>query len=333
MHKEKIYYDDDAKLENLNNLKVGIIGYGVQGRAQALNLRDSNINLAISNRTDRYLDLIQEDGFINQPIEELVSNTDIIMLLIPDQAHKNIFNNYILPNIKEGSMLVVAHGYSLYYKTIAPPETIDVTLLAPRMPGYPIRESYLKDGGIPAFMDIVQDFSKYAEEKVLGLAKALGFTRAGVLRVDYKIETELDLYIEQILSVSFLKAITESFHVLTRDYNYPPVATLLELYASGEMGQVLLKAAKDGITGTFKNNASPTCQYGMAINYKTSMETNLRERIDSVLNSIKSGLFATQLNEEGDNNYPQVNQLWKRIESDLLLDTQKFINENFKDYK
>ena len=255
------------------------------------------------------------------------------MLLIPDQAHKDIFNNYILPNIKDGSMLVVAHGYSLYYKTIVPTEKMDVALLAPRMPGYPVRESYLNAGGVPAFMDIVQDFSNDAEMKVLGLAKALGFTRAGVLKVNYKVETELDLFIEQIISVSFLKAITESFHVLTKDYNYPPVATLLELYASGEMGEVLLKAAKDGITGTFKNNASPTCQFGMAINYETSMETNLRNKIDSVLDSIRSGSFAAKLDEEGDNDYPLVNKLWETIESDLLLKTQKFVNDNFKDYK
>ena len=333
MQKEKVYYDKDASLNKIIDLKVGIIGYGIQGRAQALNLKDSEINVSIANRSDKYIEFLKEDGFINNTIEQLVSNSDIIMLLIPDQAHKNIFNNYIKPNIKDGSMLVVAHGYSLYYNTIVPTEKIDVALLAPRMPGYPIRESYLNKGGIPAFMDIVQDYSKDAEMKVLGLAKALGFTRAGVLKVNYKVETELDLFIEQIISVSFLKAITESFHVLTKDYNYPPVATLLELYASGEMGQVLLKAAKDGITGTFKNNASPTCQFGMSINYKTSMETNLKNKIATVLESIRSGSFAAKLDAEGYNDYPLVNKLWETIESDLLLKTQKFVNDNFKDYK
>ena len=154
----KVFYDKDASLKNIIDKKISIIGYGIQGRAQALNLRDSGCELTIGNRQDSYNQQAYDDGFDVSNIKDVVSHADIIMLLIPDQAQEEIFNLYIKDKLKN-QMLVFAHGYSINYKSIIPAENIDVGLLAPRMPGDPIRDYFLDGGGVPAFVDIYQNAS------------------------------------------------------------------------------------------------------------------------------------------------------------------------------
>src|SRR3989338_5511065 len=132
---EHIYYDKDANLGCLKNKTVGVIGYGIQGRSQALNLRDSGINVIIANRNDRYARQVARDGFRLYKFKDLVKKSDIILFLIPDQAQEGVFKRYIQPYLKSGSMLVFAHGYALRFKTIKLPKDIDVAMLAPRMPG------------------------------------------------------------------------------------------------------------------------------------------------------------------------------------------------------
>ena len=132
-------------------------------------------------------------------------------------------------------------------------------------------------------MDVIQDSSSHALKNVLALAKAIGFTRSGVLQVDYRVETELDLFIEQYVVASFVKIIIESFDVLVNKLDFPAVPTLMELYASEEMGTVLLKAAREGITNVFQNNASPTCQYGISSNYNDSLSGDSKENITRII--------------------------------------------------
>jgi len=251
---------------------------------------------------------------------------DIVMLLIPDQAHKEVYESHVRPNLHQGGALVVAHGYSLHYKEIVPRADMDVMLLAPRMPGSPIRDYYLRGSGIPAFVDVVQDASGKAWEMNLALAKGLGFTRVGVLQVALAHETELDLFIEQFLVPMIMKSIQVGFDELV-NAGYPALPALMEMYASGELGEVLIAAAQAGLYRGWQQNASPTCQFGIASGYDKALETDPRTFIHKVIQQIRSGDFVNALREEGNAGYPATNGLWGRMSDTLLSQTHEEMNE------
>ena len=154
------FKDKDCDINLLKNETVAIFGYGIQGRAQALNLRDSGVNVLVYNRGDKYLNAASEDGFDILPPKEVVRKSSIILMLIPDQAQKDVFDQHIAPNIQSGTMLVVAHGYSIRFGGLQFPDHVDVILLAPRFPGDVLRDNYLKDKGTLAFFDVHQHAKK-----------------------------------------------------------------------------------------------------------------------------------------------------------------------------
>ncbi len=314
----RVFYDDDADLAHLREREVGIIGYGVQGRAQALNLRDSGVSVRIGNRSDDYVATIVADGFEARSIEAVAQSSDILLLLIPDQAHMTVYKGQIEPCLRQGGVLVVAHGYSVRFGLIKARNDMDVVLLAPRMPGRQIREYYLRGSGVPAFVDVVQDATGDAWQAVLALAKGMGFTHPGVLHVPFQDEAELDLFVEQFLIPTILKAIQVSFDELVAA-GYPAIPALMELYASGELGEVLWMAARSGLYGTFQRNASPTCQFGIALSYPEVPEADFRRRSAEVIRRIRSGEFAVSLEQEGKAGYPRTRALWDQAEQSALV--------------
>lgn len=326
----KIYYDKDADLKHLKYLTVGIIGYGIQGRAQALNIRDSGVRVIVANRRDAYAGQAKRDGFKIYKFDELAKKADVILFLIPDQAQRRVYEKYIKRFIRRGAILVFAHGYALRFKTISLRSDIDVGLLAPRMPGCHIREYFLKGGGVPAFIDVAQDCSGEALKKLLAVAKAAGFTRAGVLEVDYRVETDLDLFTEQFLVAGIVKLIHTGFGMLTEDLGYPPVPALMELYASGELAEVLKLASKMGIGKVFKRNASPTCQYGIAESFDNVLGPGLRRAAKKIIKEIRDGSFSRRLDKEGDSGYRTTAALWKTVNSPRLVKSHEWINRYIK---
>ncbi len=325
----KVYYDEDADIKYLEKDNVLVIGYGSQGRAQALNLRDSNLGVVVANKKDSYHDLATKDGFDVKPIAEAVKDASIIFVLIPDQAHKDIFNEFIKPNIKEGAMLVFAHGYSLRFKQIEVSDKNDIILLAPRMPGFPIRNYYLDGGGAPAFFSVYQDATGMAEKKGLALCKALGFTKSGVMHISMDQEAELDLFIEQFLLPVFFKTIQTSFDVLV-ERGFDPIPVLMELYASGEIGELFLKATEQGIYQTFQKNASPTCQFGISESFGRLLPENIPQIANEVLDNIQNGDFAERLEKEAGAGYPKLNAFNDKNNSSLLTETQEKITKFLK---
>ncbi|MDD4910379.1 MAG: ketol-acid reductoisomerase [Candidatus Omnitrophica bacterium] len=326
----KIYYDKDADLKWLKNKTVGIIGYGIQGRAQALNIRDSGIKVLVANRKDRYAKQAIQDGFKIHKFNELVSRSDVILFLIPDQAQAHVFNRHIKDYLKPKSMIVFAHGYALRFKTIKLPSGIDVAMLAPRMPGRQIRDYFLRGRGVPAFVDVARNETGSAWQILLALSRAAGFTRAGVMKVDYKTEAELDLFIEQFLVSAIVKAIHTGFKVLVDEMHYQPAAALMELYASGELAEVIRMASEAGIGKVFQENASPTCQYGIAAYFDTAIGKEAEKKARKIISRIKSGKFAKDLDKEGSSGYPAVSKLWKEVNSGSLIDAHNWINRSFK---
>ena len=319
---QHVFYDQDADLKSIQGVKVGIVGYGIQGRAQALNLRDSGVDVLIANRDDSYRSTAAQDGFSVQSIEQVAKLADVLLLLIPDQAHQQVYKSQIEPHLRPGRALVVAHGYSLHYKEIKPRSDMDVMLLAPRMPGRPIRDYYLRGSGVPAFVDVVQDATGNAWKTVLALAKGMGFTRPGALQVAIAHETELDLFVEQFLVPTVVKSIQISFEELV-SAGYPPLPALMELYASGELGEVLLLAAQVGIFQAFQQNASPTCQFGIATSYPQVLGSDPRSLIHDVIDRVQSGGFVKSLQREGDADYPLTKKLWAQLNSTVLSQTQE----------
>jgi ketol-acid reductoisomerase len=325
----RIYYDKDAEVGVLSKKVVGIIGYGIQGRAQALNLRDSGIEVQVGNRNDEYVSTILADGFNAKSIEEVCKSSDIIILLIPDQAHREVYADHVGPYLRQGGSLVVAHGYSIHFDLIKPRNDIDVMLLAPRMPGKQIRDYYIKGSGVPVFVDVVQDITGSAWPKVLSLAKGMGFTRAGALHVSIQEETEIDLFVEQFLVPTIIKAIHVSFDELVAA-GYAPLPTAMELHASGELGEVLLMAARSGLYGTFQKNSSPTCQFGITLGLPQVSEGDLRQRIAKVIQRIRSGEFAEALEKEGQTGYAGTQALWDQVEQSLLVQTERTLRQKFR---
>jgi ketol-acid reductoisomerase len=299
----KVYYDSDGNVAVLEGKCIAIIGYGIQGRAQALNLKDSGCDVIIGNIKDSCYQTAVDDGMVVSDIATASKKGDIIMVLIPDQAQKKVYEQSILPFLTDGNMLIFAHGYSIQFKEIVPPKHVDICLLAPRMPGRPIRDYYLDGGGVPAFVHVQQDYSGTAQSILLGLAKALGFTKSGAMEVTFRQETELDLFIEQFFLPLIIRGIRLSFDVLEQE-GYPAEAALMELYASGELGELLMMSAKDGIYRVWKNNASPTCQYGIFRNSeKVLPEEKTKTIIKEVLEEIRNNQFVDDLNQEAATKY------------------------------
>lgn len=318
----KIYYDHDADLKVLENETVGIIGYGIQGRAQALNLRDSKINVMVSNVKDKYYEQAIKDGFEVHLLDDLVKKSSIIMMLIPDQAHKEVFDNYIKPNLRNGSMLVVAHGYSVRFNQFICPENIDLILLAPRFPGGILRRNYLDNKGTLAFFDVYKNPTHKAKQRGLALAKAIGFTKAGLMHVTLEEETEIDLFIEQFLIPSFLNIIQTGFDVLVKK-GYTPEIALMELFESGEIIGLLSEGTKVGMYKSFQKNTSPTCQFGVKESFDRIITEKSKEIAEKILNEIKNGDFSKRLENEAKAGYPSLKAFNKNNVENNLSKTQE----------
>lgn len=304
----KIYYEKDADIKDLANETVGIIGYGIQGRNQAFNLRDNKINVIVSNRKDSYYDQAIKDGFEVYEPEELARKASIIMMLIPDQAQRDVFEK-IKTNLIQGSMLVVAHGYSIRFKKVIPPNNIDVILLAPRFPGGVLRKNFLENKGTLAFFDVYQDSTNISKKRGLALANAIGFTKggSGILSVTLEEETEVDLFIEQFLIPSFLNTIQTGFDVL-KENGYTPEVALMELYLSGEIIGLLKEGIESGLYKVFQNNTSPTCQFGVEESFKRIITENTKETAEIILKEIKRGDFSKRLEEDAKEGYPKLKE-------------------------
>ncbi len=288
----QVYHDVDADLRLLEGRQIAVIGYGNQGRAQALNLRDSGLEVLIGNRDDEYAERAREDGFPVLAIDQASASANVVMMLIPDEAAPAIFETQIAPHLAKGKALVFASGYNVAFGFISPPPAVDVVLVAPRMIGAGVRDLYVAGRGFPSFIGVAQDDSGQAKELALALAKGIGSTRAGVVEVTFAQETELDLFTEQCFGPAFGHVLTTSVDLLLEE-GYPPEAVLLELYMSGEFAYTLGKMAELGVVEQSALH-SPTSQYGSMSRGMRFMLPELRTRMREGLAEIRSGQFAQE---------------------------------------
>jgi ketol-acid reductoisomerase len=305
----KIYHDDDADLSVLSDQTVAVIGYGNQGRSQALNLRDSGVKVVIGNIRDGAREAALADEFPISSIRDACAQADIAMLLIPDEVMPAIVEKLVAPNLEAGNLLVFASGYNIAFDLIALPADIDVALVAPRMIGVGVRETFVAGNGFPSFVGVHRDATGNATARMLGIAKGIGSTRAGCIEMSMHDEATLDLFTEQGFGPAFGRVLMTAIDVLV-DAGYPPEAVLLELYLSGEFAYSFEKMREVGMMKQLDFH-SRTSQYGTVTRGARFMTLGapIREKMSEVLDEIRSGRFA----DEWSNNQTDASALLEKI--------------------
>ena len=304
----EVYYDAQAPLDALRNKTVGIIGYGNQGRAQALNLRDSGLKVIVGAIRDESSDRAEADGFDVLPISVAVERSDLIALLIPDEVQRQVYDDVIAKKIGAGQTLNFAHGYNIHFGLIVPPKCVDVILVAPRMIGIMVRESYEQGSGSPAFVAVHQDATGHALESALAYARGVGATRAGVLRTTFRQETELDLFQEQGLWPLLVRIMITAFEFLV-EQGFPPEMVALEMYGSGGAAEIFREMARVGFFKQMRLH-SQTSQYGTL---SRSLHVPFQQGIESFMRramaGIRDGTFAEEWRREQEGGYPFLKEL------------------------
>lgn len=299
--------NEDADLRHLQDKAVAIIGYGNQGRAQALNLRDSGITVAIGSIRDEFASEAEREGFTVLPIGDACARADIIALLIPDEVQRDVYHRDVAPRLRAGQVLDFAHGYNIHFKLIQPPADVDVVMVAPRMIGINVRKSFASGKGVPAYVAVAQDASGHARDIALAWAKGIGATRAGVLETTFAQETELDLFAEQGVWPIIMRDLLLSYEVLIEN-GFPPEMVALELYGSGEAAEIFRQMARTGVINQMRLH-SQTSQYGTLSRGPRMLPDAAKDRLRAALAEIRSGRFAAEWGKEQADGYPNFERL------------------------
>ncbi|GAB5471082.1 MAG: ketol-acid reductoisomerase [Rhodospirillales bacterium] len=289
------FFDGDGDLGLLEGKVVCVFGYGNQGRSQALNMVDNKVEVIVGSRSDSSAQQAKADGLAVYPIEEAAQRADILFLLVPDEVMPQIYEESIAANLNAGDVLVFASGYNIHFGHIKPPPSVDVVMIAPRMIGKGVRDTFLSGTGYPSLIGVDQDASGQALARTVALSKAVGSTKMGVIMSSFEEETVVDLFAEHW---GFLYAVRRAYEVL-RESGCSPEAILLELYASGE-GVETARAYRDiGLWHQITLH-SRTSQYGQEIVAAPSPEAEKadKDHLRHLVENIKNGSFAKQWRDE-----------------------------------
>ena len=327
----KVYHDNESSLEPIMNKTIAVIGYGNQGRAQALNLRDSGIRVIVGNPKDPYAVKASEDGFCVKSIIEAVGGSEVVMVLIPDEIIPEVFKDEIAPHLMEGACVVFASGYCAGFGLVKFPDNVDVVMIAPRMIGPGVRDRYVQGLGFPSFVGVHQDFTGRAKDTMLALAKALGTLWSGGLEISMRQEAELDLFSEQGFGPAFGNLLMNSIQLLVGE-GYPVEAVLMELFMSGELEYTLNKMTHEGVIEQMDFH-SHTSQYGSMTRARRFAELPLREKLKQSLDEIRSGKFITEWTREQEQGLPNFKKLKERRLNHPMVNWQNQTRDAFHFHK
>lgn len=308
----KVYYDKDVTSNVLKNKTLAIIGYGIQGRAQALNLRDSGYKVIMGLRSEGpSIELAEKEGFKVFPIAEAAAKADVIHLLTPDMPMAEIYKRDVEPNLKAGKALGFSHGFNVHFKQIVPPKNVDVFMVAPKAPGKRMRELYLQNFGVPSLISVYQDYTGNAMNIALEFAKGLGCTKAGSITCTFKDECESDLIGEQTVLVGgLMELLKNAFEVLVEE-GYPPELAYFE--ACNEAKLIMDLIYEKGIVGML-NGCSVTARHGGLTVGPKVIDSRVKEIMRQAAKDVKSGKYAEEWIAEYRAGMPIFNKLMKRIE-------------------
>jgi ketol-acid reductoisomerase len=306
---DKIYYDDDADLSLLEHKTVAILGYGSQGHAHALNLKDSGVDVVVGLRPDSASRAEAErEGLTMLDIAEATSRGDVVMILLPDERQADVWGAEIADGIAAGKLLMFAHGFTIHYGEIEPPAGVDVGMVAPKGPGHLVRRQFLEGRGVPCLMAVHQDASGKAHENVLAYAKGIGGTRAGVIETSFKDECETDLFGEQSVLCGGVTELVRAGYETLVEAGYDPRLAYFECLH--ELKLIVDLMYEKGITG-MRDSISNTAEYGDMTRGNKVISTETREAMKQILADIQSGEFAKEWiaeNRAGQENFQRLRE-------------------------
>ena len=313
----KVYYDKDADLSLLKDKTVAIIGYGSQGHAHALNLRDSCIKVVVGQRpgSPNY-DLAKEQGFNPVSAAEAAKQGDLIMILLPDEVQPAIYEQDIKPNLRPGKALLFAHGFNINFCQIRPPKDIDVFLVAPKGPGHLVRRTFTEGGGVPCLVAIEQDATGNAMKLALAYARGIGGTQSGVIETTFREETETDLFGEQAVLCGGLTALIEAGFQTLVEAGYQPEMAYFECLH--EM-KLIVDLIHEGGLGRMRYSISNTAEYGDYVSGPRIINDSVKAAMKGVLKDIQNGTFASNFIQDAKAGYPFF-YTTRRNESELLIE-------------
>ncbi len=303
----QVYYEADADLEVLKGKKIAIMGYGSQGHAHGLNLRDSGCDVVVGlHEQSSSRDKARADGLSVASVREAAEAADLVMMLIPDTEHRRVYEESVAPGMRAGKTLMFAHGFSIHYGQVQPPEEVDVVMVAPKGPGHIVRRMYTEGAGVPALFAIAQDASGQAERTALAYAKGLGATRAGVLRTTFAEETETDLFGEQAVLCGGVTALIKAGFDTLVEAGYQPELAYFEVM--NEM-KLIVDLMYQGGMNYMRYSISDTAEYGDYVSGPRVIDDQVRERMREILRDVREGSFARQWIQENEQGRPNFERM------------------------
>ena len=321
------FYDDDADLSVIQGKKVAVIGYGSQGHAHALNLRDSGVEVVVGLREgSSSIAKAEEAGLTVKPIAEAVAWADVVTVLAPDQVQATLYAEEIEPNIKAGSALLFSHGFNIHYGYIKPSADIDVIMVAPKGPGHTVRREFEAGRGVPVLVCVEQDASGQAWPLVLSYAKAIGGTRAGAIKTSFREETETDLFGEQtVLCGGVSKLVQYGFETLV-EAGYQPEIAYFEV--CHEM-KLIVDLINEGGISKQRWSCSDTAEYGDYVSGPRVITPDVKEHMKEVLADIQDGSFAKRFMDDQAAGAPEFKKLRAEGEAHPIEKTGREVRSMF----
>ncbi len=312
MTKTRVFEKSDANRDYLTGKRVAILGYGSQGHAHALNLRDSGVDVVVGLASgSKSLQRATDDGFSVATVSDAVRSADVVSVLIPDLAQRATYNEQILPNLKEDATLLFAHGFNINYGAVEPPSSNDVIMVAPKAPGAMLRREYSDGAGVPALVAIHQDASGNALNVALAYADAIGCMRAGVLETSFQAETETDLFGEQAVLCGGVSALIKAGFETLVEAGYAPELAYFECLHELKMIVDLIQS--NGLAG-MRNEVSDTAEFGDYVSGPRVVGEASRQAMQDILAEVRDGSFAERVFNDGDSGNVELNRL--RVEEE-----------------
>lgn len=308
----QIYYDKDADLQQIRNRKVAVIGYGSQGHAHALNLKESGIEVIVGLREGASWQKAEASGLKVMPVADAVKAADVVMILAPDEQQAGIYKQHIAPNLKPGAYLAFGHGFNIHFGQIVPPAGINVFMVAPKGPGHLVRSEYTKGSGVPCLLAIHQDPSGTTRQVGLAYASAIGGGRAGVIETTFREETETDLFGEQVVLCGGLTALIQNGFETLVEAGYSPEMAYFECLHEVKL---IVDLIYEGGIANMRYSISTTAKYGDITRGPRVVTEETKREMKKILTEIQSGQFAKEWVLENQANRPVYNALLAKGES------------------